>query len=124
MTGDNIVSDTRPPRYGQGEISQRRSFGTATSQIRIAGPKNMAVYFDNSAAPTAAPTASHQAPRQLSSTFARKNKTKLEATKSGASGVTIMVPTAAISVTLSRMVAVAATRPPPDRVEGGAHHRP
>src|SRR3981081_242215 len=117
MTGEKIRSETMPPRYGHGEISQRRNFGTATSQIRIAGPKNMAVYFDNSAAPTAAPTASHQAPRPVSSTFARKNKTKLEATKSGASGVTIMVPTAAISVTLSRMVAVAATRQPPNRIE-------
>src|ERR1700694_3185022 len=110
MTGENIASDTRPPRYGQGEINQRRSFGTATSQIRIAGPKNSAVYFDNNAAPTAAPTASHHAPRPVSSTFARKNRTKLEATSNGASGVTIRVPTAAISVTLSRMVAVAATR--------------
>src|SRR5437660_1153553 len=65
MTGENIASDTRPPRYGQGEISQRRSFGTLTSQIRIAGPKNSAVYFDNNAAPTAAPTASHHPPRPV-----------------------------------------------------------
>ena len=35
---------------------------------------------------------------------------------SGASGVTIMVPTAAIRVTLSRMAAVAATRWPPNRI--------
>src|SRR6202048_2140170 len=117
ITGENITSETRPPRYGQGESSQRRNFGTVTSQIRIAGPKNSAVYFDNSAAPTAAPTASHHAPRPVSSTWARKNSTKLEATKSGASGVTIMVPTAAISVALSRMVAVAATRQPPNRIE-------
>src|SRR6266481_6944844 len=110
MTGENIRSDTRPPRYGHGEISQRRSFGTATSHIRIAGPKNSAVYFDNNAAPTAAPTASHQAPRPVSSTFARQNRTKLEATSRGASGVTIRVPTAAIKVALSSMVAVAATR--------------
>jgi len=108
--------ETAPPRYGQGEISQRRSFGTATSHIRIAGPKNSAVYFDNNAAPTAAPTASHQAPRPVSSTFARKNRTKLEATSNGASGVTIRVPTAAISVTLSRIAAVAATRWPPNRI--------
>src|ERR1700681_5005564 len=116
MTGENIASDTRPPRYSQGEISQRRSFGTATSQIRIAGPKNSAVYFDSSAAPTAAPTASHQTPRPVSNTLARKNSTKLEATSSGASGVTIRVPTAAIRVTLSRMVAVAATRWSPNRI--------
>src|SRR6202011_2382172 len=116
MTGENIVSDTRPPRYGQGEISQRRSFGTLTSQIKIAGPKNNAVYFDNNAAPTAAPTPSHHAPRPVSNTFARKNRTKLEATSRGASGVTIRVPTAAIRVTLSRMVAVAATRWPPTRI--------
>ena len=45
-----------------------------------------------------------------------KNSTKLEATSSGASGVTISVPTAAISVTLSRIVAVAATRAPPNRI--------
>src|ERR1700690_3902523 len=110
MTGENIAMVTTPPRYGHGEISQRRSFGTLTSQIRIAGPKNKAVYFDNSAAPTAAPTASHQAPRPVSSTLARKNSTKLDATSSGASGVTIRVPTAAIRVTLSRIVAVSATR--------------
>src|SRR3954465_8550422 len=112
-----------PPRYGHGEISQRRSFGTAISQIRIAGPKNSAVYFDSSAAPTATPTASHHAPRPLATTFARQNTTKAEATSSGASGVTIMVPTAAISVTLSRMVAVAATRSPPNRI-GGARYPP
>jgi hypothetical protein len=74
------------------------------------------VYFDNNAAPTAAPTASHHAPRSVSSTFARQNSTKLEATSRGASGVTIRVPTAAIKVTLSSMVAVAATRTPPNRI--------
>src|SRR6202158_5694883 len=116
MTGENNASETRPPRYGQGEISQRRSFGTLTSQIRIAGPKNSAVYFDNNAGPTVAPTASHHAPRPVSSTFARKNRTKLEATSNGASGVTISVPTAAINVTLSSRVAAAATRPPPNRI--------
>src|SRR5437588_1697967 len=116
MTGENIASVTPPPRYGQGEISQRRSFGTLTSQIRIAGPKNSAVYFDNNAAPTAAPTASHHAPRPVSNTFDRKNKTKLAATNRGASGVTIRVPTAAISVTFRRIVAVTATRTPPNRM--------
>src|SRR5712671_6359455 len=116
MTGENIRSETRPPRYGQGAISQRRNFGTTTSQIKIAGPKNNEVYFDSSAAPTAAPTASHHAPRPVSSTFARKNSTKLEATSNGESGVTIRVPTAAISVTLSRIAAVAATRTPPNRI--------
>src|SRR6266478_5868338 len=116
MTGENIRSETRPPRYGQGEISQRRNFGTATSQIKIAGPKNNEVYFDSNAAPTAAPTASHHAPRPVSSTFARKNSTKLEATSNGASGVTISVPTAAISVMFSRIAAVAATRWPPNRI--------
>src|SRR5437588_7683759 len=116
MTGENIASVTPPPRYGQGEISQRRSFGTLTSQIKIAGPKNKAVYFDNNAAPTAAPAASHQAPRPVSSTLASANRTKHEATRTGASGVTIMVPTAAISVTLSRMVAVAASRMLPNRI--------
>jgi len=39
-----------------GDSSQRRNLGTHTSQIRIAGPKNSAVYFDNKAVPTAAPT--------------------------------------------------------------------
>ncbi len=116
MTGENIKSETRPPRYGQGESSQRRNFGTATSQIKIAGPKNNEVYFDSNAAPTAAPTASHHAPRPVSNTFARKNRTKLEATSSGESGVTIRVPTAAISVTFRRIVAVAATRIPPNRI--------
>ncbi len=105
-----------PPRYGHGDSSQRRSFGTAASQIKIAGPKNSAVYFDSSAAPTAAPTASHHAPRSVSSTFARKKSTKLEATSSGASGVTINVPTAAISVMFSRIAAVAATRLLPNRM--------
>src|SRR3954470_5284464 len=114
MTGQNIASDTRPPSTGHGEISQRRSFGTATSQIRIAGPKNSAVYFDSNAAPTAAPTASHHTPRPVASTFASAQSTKLEATSSGASGVTIRVPTAAIMVALSRMVAVDATRRPPN----------
>ncbi len=47
--------------------------------------------------------------------MASASSTKLEATSSGASGVTIMVPTAAISVTLRRIVAVAATRLPPNR---------
>src|SRR6202162_2376567 len=116
MTGENTASATIPPRYGQGETSQRRSLAALTSQIRIAGPKNSAVYFDNSATPTAAPTASHHAPRPVSSTLARKNSTKLEATSSGPSGVTIRVPTAAIRVTLSRMVAVAATRTPPNKI--------
>src|ERR1700674_2004407 len=116
MTGENMASATIPPRYGQGETNQRRSLGTLTSQIRIAGPKSSAVYFDNSATPTAAPTASHHAPRPVSSTLARNNITKLEATSNGESGVTIRVPTAAISVTLSRMVAVAATRWPPNRI--------
>src|ERR1700682_350249 len=116
MTGEKIRSETMPPRYGNGEISQRRNFGTDTSQTRIAGPKNNAVYFESNDAPTAAPTASHQAPRPVSSTFARENRTKLEATSNGASGVTIRVPTAAISVTLSRMVAVSATRWPPNRM--------
>src|SRR5882757_95046 len=105
-----------PPRYGHGESSQRRSFGTAASQIRIAGPKNSAVYFDSSAAPTAAPTASHHAPRPVSATFARKNRTKLEVTSSGASGVTIRAPTAVISVTLSRMAALDATRGLPNNI--------
>src|SRR6516225_8972660 len=110
ITGVNIASATMPPRYGQGEISHRRNFPTLKSQIRIAGPKKSAVYFDTSAAPAAAPTASHQAPRLVWSTFARKKSTKLEATNNGESGVTIKVPTAAISVTLSRIVAPAATR--------------
>src|SRR6202171_2559082 len=101
MTGENIAGEPAPPRYGQAEISQRRSFGTLTSQIRIAGPKNSAVYFDSNAAPTAAPTASHHAPRPVSSTFARQSTIKLEATSSGESGVTTRVPTAAIMVTLS-----------------------
>src|ERR1700727_3684509 len=103
MTGENIASATTPPRYGQGEISQRRSWGTITSQIRIAGPKNSAVYFDSNAAPPAAPTASHHAPRPVSSTLARKNSTKLEVTSKGESGVTIKVPTDAIMGTLRRM---------------------
>src|SRR5580704_6497155 len=116
MTGENTASATMAPRYGQGDSSQRRSFGTATSQIRIAGPKNSAVYFDSSAAPIAAPTASHHAPRPVSSSLARKNSTKLDATSNGASGVTIMVPTAANSVTFSNNVAVAASRWPPNRI--------
>src|ERR1700730_12068263 len=116
MTGENITSETRPPRYGHGETSQRRNFGTPTSQIRMAGPKNNAVYFDSSAAPTAAPAASHHAPRTVSNRFERQNRTRLDATSNGASGVTIMVPTAAISVALSRMAAVAATRWPPNRM--------
>src|SRR6476660_8386375 len=107
MTGENIASATMAPRYGQGEISKCRSFGTLTSQIRIAGPKTSAGHFDNNAAPTAPPTPSHHAPPPVAYTFPRQNKTKLEATRTGASGVTIRVPTAAISVTLSSMVAVA-----------------
>jgi hypothetical protein len=87
---------------------QRQRRDTATA--RSAGPKNSAVYFDNNAMPTAKPTASHHTPRPVSSTLARENRTKLEATKSGESGVTISVPTAAIRVTLSRMVALAASR--------------
>ena len=90
--------------------SQRRCLGTTASQIRIAGPKNSAVYFDSSAQPTATPTANHHAPRSVSSSLARKKITKLAATSSGESGVMIVVPTDAMSVTLSRMVAVAATR--------------
>src|ERR1700722_18197713 len=116
MTGENNTRETRPPRYGQGEISQRRSFGTHTSQIRIAGPKNSAVYFDNRAAPTAAPTASHHAPRPVSNTLARKNSKKREAPSKGASGVTIMAPPAAISVALNNSVAVDASRWPPNRI--------
>src|SRR6476619_1545822 len=112
MTGENIASATMAPRYGQGEISQCRSFGTTMSQIRIAGPKNSAVYFDNSAQPAATPTAGHQRPRPVCSTLASDSSTKLDATNSGASGVTIMVPTAAISVTLRKIAAVAATRLP------------
>jgi ABC-type glycerol-3-phosphate transport system permease component len=48
--------------------------------------------------------------------LARKSSTKLEATNSGASGVTISVPTAAIKVTLSRMAAFAASRVLPNRI--------
>src|SRR5437868_6264408 len=117
MTGENSTSATRAPRYGQGESSHPRRFGTLTSQIRMAGPKNSAVYFDNSAAPTAAPTASHHSPRPLSNTLARKNNTKLDATSNGASGVTTSVPTAAISVALSRMAAVVPTRTSSNRME-------
>src|SRR3954466_6979043 len=113
MTGEKIAKATMPPRYGHGEGSQRRSLGTTASQIRIAGPKNSAVYFDSSAAPTAAPTASHHAPRPVASTLASAYSTRLDATRSGESGVTIRVPTAAIMVALSRMVAVDATRRPP-----------
>src|SRR5260370_19538660 len=116
MTGANIAAATRPPRYSHGEISQRRSFGTTTSQIRIAGPKNSAVYFDSTAAPVATPTAIHHVPRPVCSTLASANSTKLEATSNGASGVTIMVPTAAISVTLRRIAEVDATRRPPNRI--------
>src|SRR3954447_995468 len=114
ITGENIANATTPPSTGHGESSQRRSFGTAISQIRIAGPKNSAVYFDSSAAPTAAPTASHHAPRPVASTLASAYSTRLEATRSGESGVTIRVPTAAIMVALSRMVAVDAPRRPPN----------
>ena len=90
--------------------------GTATSQIRIAGPKNSAVYFDSSAQPAAAPTASHHTPRPVCSTFASANSRKLDATSSGASGVTIMVPTAARSVMFSRIADEAATRRLPNRM--------
>src|ERR1700741_4179489 len=110
MTGENSASATSPPSQSQGDHSQCRSFGTATSQITIAGPKNSAVYFDSSAAPAARPTASHHAPRPVSSTLASENRMKLDATNNGASGVTIMVPTAAINVTFNRIADVAATR--------------
>ncbi len=55
--------------------NQRRSFGTASEpdQDRRA-PKNIAVYFDSSAAPTATPTASHHAPRPVSSTLASEEQ--------------------------------------------------
>ncbi len=65
----------------------------------------------------ATPTASHHAPRPVRSTLASDRSRKLEATNSGASGVTIMVPTATISVALKRIVAVAATRLPPNRTD-------
>ena len=74
------------------------------------------MYFDSSAAPTAAPTASHQTPLPVSRTLAQKNSTKLDATSSGASGVTIRVPTAAIKVTLSNSAAVASARTLPNRI--------
>jgi hypothetical protein len=80
------------------------------SQIRIAGPKNSAVYFDSSATPTATPTASHHAPCPVASTWASANNTKLEATSTGASGVTIINPTDVIIVALSRITAVVAIR--------------
>src|SRR5215813_14784291 len=98
MTGAKIANATIAPRYGQGDSSQRRCFGTTATQIRIAGPKNSEVYFDSSAQPTATPTASHHAPCPVSSTLARKNSTKAAATSDGESGVTISVPTAAINV--------------------------
>src|SRR5260370_220665 len=118
MTGENTASATRPPRYSHGEISQRRSFGMLTSQIRIAGPKNSAVYFDNSAAPTAAPTASHHAPRPVSSTFARKNRTKLEATSSGPARVTITLPPPPLTATFRRIPPPPPTRSPPTTTAG------
>jgi hypothetical protein len=74
------------------------------------------VYFDNNAQPAAVPTASHHTPRPVCKTLASANSRKLEATSSGASGVTIMVPTAVISVTFSRSVAVEATRLSPNRI--------
>jgi hypothetical protein len=48
--------------------------------------------------------------------LARKNSTKLAATSNGESGVTMSVPTAAISVTFRSIVADAATRMPPNRI--------
>ena len=82
----------------------------------MAGPKNSAVYFDSSAQPAAAPTASHHTPRPVCSTLASANIRKLEATNSGASGVTIMVPTAAISVIFNKIAEEAATRRLPNRM--------
>ena len=58
------------------------------------------------------------------STLASANSRKLEATSSGASGVTIMVPTAAISVMFSRIADEAATRRLPNRIGGGLIDRP
>src|SRR6202521_3551779 len=102
-----MASAASPPRYGHGEINQRLSSGTATSQTRMIGPKNSALYLDSSAAPTAAPTASHHAPCPVSKTFARKNRTKADANTSGESGVTIIVSTDTIMVAFSRIAAVA-----------------
>jgi hypothetical protein len=73
------------------------------------GPKNSALYLESSAAPTAAPAASHHAPRSVSKTFARKNRTKPDAASSGESGVTIIVSTDTIMLAFSRIVAVEAT---------------
>ncbi len=61
-----------PPRYGHGETSQRRRSFTSTNHSKISAPKNSAVYFDSNPQPTAIPTATHQMPRPVSQTLARK----------------------------------------------------
>ena len=119
----------QPARRARRDRAKARSASAAaweraTSQIRIAGPKNSAVYFDSSAQPAAAPTASHHTPRPVCSTLASANSTKLEATSSGASGVTIMVPTAAISVTFSRIADGRGHAPAAEQHGGGLIDRP
>ncbi len=68
------------------------------------------MYFDSSPQPTATPTAIHQTPRPVCQTLARKYRTKADATISGASGVTMVVPTDAINVALRKIVADTAIR--------------
>ena len=73
------------------------------------GPKNSALYLDSRAAPTAVPTASHQAPCPLSKTLARKNSAKADAASKGESGVISIVSNDTIMVAFSRIAAVEAT---------------
>jgi len=87
-TGENIANATMPAEI-EATAKSASAAALERSPARSESParKNSDVYFDSSAAPTAAPTASHHAPRPVSNTFAReKNSTKLEATSSGESG--------------------------------------
>src|SRR5215467_4700526 len=106
-TGANRRSAMEPPSHGHGVSNHRRISGTIINQTRILSPRNQAVYFESSAAPAAAPTASHHEPRPVSINLARKNRTKALATSNDASGVTIRVPTATINVRLKNKAAVA-----------------
>src|SRR5262249_17170194 len=104
-----IASAIAPATHGQGDQSHRRRSGTRTSQVKMLRAKKAVVYFENMPKPKAAPTASHHWPLPLSSTFARKKRSRALDSSTGMSEVAAIEPIATARVRLNSNAAVAPT---------------
>src|SRR5436190_20222081 len=102
MTGEKTRMPRRTARYGQGVLSQRRSRGEATRYRRIEAARKQAVYLERSAAPQAAPAASHHPLRGDSSAFPKNSIESDQKRSRGASGNPNADPTNAAGVTAKR----------------------